>query len=172
MLDRALGLPNYEKVWQQFLNARAAVQSSGPTLLSFSPEAQLALDLPGINPKAYTRAEREVGKDNAGAIVNWFIKNEGLGRKEEYEHVWQMYLSSLAKERQEQRPKPQPVVAPFLQQLAVAPIPSKSGASEPGKPTQTGSGAKPDPVDDRPTRIDSPAVPDVRGGRFAAAIDA
>src|SRR5262249_29823843 len=77
------------------------------------------------------RAKREVGEDNAGAIVNWFIKNEGLGTKKEYEQMWQMYLSSLAKERQEQQPKPQPVVAPFLQQLAVAPIPPKPGASAP-----------------------------------------
>jgi len=131
MLDRALGLPDYDKAWQQFLNARAATESSRPGQVIFSPETRLALELPGINPKAYTRAKREVGEDNAGAIVNWFIKNEGLGTKKEYEQMWQMYLSSLAKERQEQQPKPQPVVAPFLQQLAVAPIPPKPGASAP-----------------------------------------
>ena len=143
MLDRALSLPDYEKAWQQFLNARAATESwkSGQIILSVSPETRLALELPGIDPKAYTRAEKAVGKD-AGAIVNWFIKNEGLGTKKKYEQVWQNYLSSLAKERQrQQQPQPQPVVPPFLQQLAIAHEPPAPPVvtpvmHEPDAPTQ------------------------------------
>jgi hypothetical protein len=134
LLDRALGLPDYEKVWQQFLNARSAAHSSDPTklVLSLSPETQLGVALTEINPKAFARAKKEVGGKDAGAIIDWFVKNEGLGSKNAYEKAWQEYLSSLAKERE---PRPQPIVALFPQQPAVAPY--EPGASAPEKTEKT-----------------------------------
>jgi hypothetical protein len=128
------GLPDYEKVWQQFLNARSAAHSSDPTklVLTLSPETQLGVALTEINPKAFARAKKEVGGKDAGAIIDWFVKNEGLGSKNAYEKAWQEYLSSLAKERE---PRPQPIVALFPQQPAVAPY--EPGASAPEKTEKT-----------------------------------
>jgi hypothetical protein len=88
------------------------------------------MDLSEIDPKALTRAKKKVGSENAGVIIDWFVKNEGLGTKKAYERAWQNYLSRLAKERQGQQQQ-QPVVAPFLPQPAVAPIPHDPGASAP-----------------------------------------
>jgi hypothetical protein len=136
LLDRTLGLPDYDKAWQQFLTARVATQSGEEPepgqygWIRFSPEARLVMTLSEIDPKALTRAKKKVGSENAGVIIDWFVKNEGLGTKKAYERAWQNYLSRLAKERQGQQQQ-QPVVAPFLPQPAVAPIPHDPGASAP-----------------------------------------
>jgi hypothetical protein len=137
LLDRALGLPDYEQAWQQFLKARVAGDRSDPTQVvrTLSPEARLVMTLGHDNPEAFKRAANEIGSySDAARIIDWFVKNEGLGTKPKYEPVWQKYLSSLAKERQGQRQQ-QPVAAPFPWQQpapAVAPIPYEPGASAPG----------------------------------------
>ena len=128
LLDRTLGLPDYEKAWQQFLTARAAAHSSAPGhVRSLSPETWLVKTLSEIDYEAFVRATKKVKGDHA--IIDWFIKNEGLGTKKAYEQAWQNYLSSLAKERQEKQS--QPVIAPFLPQPAVAPIPYQPGVIAP-----------------------------------------
>src|SRR5262245_22126935 len=86
------------------------------------------MELSVMDLKALSRAIREVASNNAGVVIDWFVKNEGLGTKRAYEPAWQQYLSRLAKERQKQQ-QPQPVVAPFLPQPAVAPIPHEPGVS-------------------------------------------
>jgi len=134
LLDRALGLPDYEQAWQQFLKARVAGDRSDPTLpvRTFSPETRLVMTLGDVNLEAFKRAANEIGSySDAARIIDWFVKNEGLGTKPKYEPVWQKYLSSLAKERQQQ-----PVAAPFPWQQpapAVPPIPYEPGASAHGE---------------------------------------
>ena len=138
LLDRALGLPDYEQAWQQFLKARVAGDRSDPTQVvrTLSPETRLVMTLGHDNPEAFKRAANEIGSySDAARIIDWFVKNEGLGTKPKYEPVWQKYLSSLAKERQGQRQQ-QPVAAPFPWQQpapAVAPIPYEPGASAHGE---------------------------------------
>ena len=103
LLDRALGLPDYEQAWQQFLKARVAGDRSDPTqpVRTLSPETRLVMTLGHDNPEAFKRAAKEIGSySDAARIIDWFVKNEGLGTKPKYEPVWQKYLSSLAKERQ------------------------------------------------------------------------
>jgi hypothetical protein len=134
LLDRALGLPDYEQAWQQFLKARVAGDRSDPTqpVRTLSPETRLVMTLGHDNPEAFKRAANEIGSySDAARIIDWFVKNEGLGTKPKYEPVWQKYLSSLAKERQQQ-----PVAAPFPWQQpapAVPPIPYEPGASAHGE---------------------------------------
>ena len=137
LLGRALGLPDYEKVWQQFLKARVAAHSSDQRqrVQTLSPETRLVMTLADINPNAFTRATKELGSHDAGAVIDWFVKNEGLGTKNAYEQAWQKYLSWLAKERQRQQ-QPKAVAAPFPWQQpapAVVPIPYEPGASAPGR---------------------------------------
>ena len=138
LLDRALGLPDYEQAWQQFLKARVAGDRSDPTqpVRTLSPETRLVMTLGDDNPEAFKRAANEIGSySDAARIIDWFVKNEGLGTKPKYEPVWQKYLSSLAKERQGQQ-QPKAVAAPFPWQQpapAVAPIPYEPGASAPGE---------------------------------------
>ena len=106
LLDRALGLPDYEQAWQQFLKARVAGDRSDPTqpVRTLSPETRLVMTLGHDNPEAFKRAANEIGSySDAARIIDWFVKNEGLGTKPKYEPVWQKYLSSLAKERQQQQ---------------------------------------------------------------------
>jgi uncharacterized protein DUF4781 len=123
LLDRTLGTPDYEQVWQQFLNARAATMRTDTLhARTLSPETQLAIALAEIDPKAVARATKEVKTE--AVVIDWFVKN-GLGTKKAYEQVWQKYLSRVAKERQKQ-PEFVPVERP-----AVAPIPYQPGVIAP-----------------------------------------
>jgi hypothetical protein len=135
LLDKALGLPDYEQAWQQFLKARVAADRSDPTLpvRTLSPESRLAT---ALDPEAVKRAAKEIGSWDAARIIDWFVKNEGLGTTPKYEPVWQKYLSLLAKERQGQQ-QLKAVAAPFPWQQpapAVAPVPYEPGAPAPREP--------------------------------------
>ena len=141
LLDRALGLPDYEQAWQQFLKARVAGDRSDPTLpvRTFSPETRLVMTLGDVNLEAFKRAAKEIGSySDAARIIDWFVKNEGLGTKSKYEPVWQKYLSSLTKERQgQQQPKAAAAPVPWQQPAPdVAPIPYEPGAPAPGEPDE------------------------------------